>query len=52
MNFSFFCKQCGGHLRKGDHRECKKLLKAAERTKAPKTSSESSQKFLAKLGDK
>jgi len=51
MRFSFFCKHCGKHLRQGDHRECKKILRTEERKSREKLS-ESSQKFLAKTGER
>ena len=27
MKLSFFCKHCGLHIKHGDHRECKKILR-------------------------
>lgn len=27
MNVSFYCKHCGGYLRKGNHSECKRILR-------------------------
>lgn len=54
MNFSFFCKHCGKHLRQGNHSRCKQILRAqrsADRKPATSTASEHSQKFLAKTGE-
>lgn len=30
MKTSFFCNHCGEHLRRGDHRECKRILRREE----------------------
>ena len=37
MNISFYCKHCGKYLRRGNHTECKRILRekrAAEQTEA------------------
>lgn len=54
MRFSFFCQHCGKHLRKGNHAKCKVILKQQREENAhtvAKTSSESSQRYLAKTGE-
>lgn len=30
MKVSFLCRHCGVHLRKGDHRACKRILRAQD----------------------
>ena len=34
MNVSFYCKHCGKYLRKGNHSECKRILREQRDEKA------------------
>lgn len=63
MKLSFYCKHCGLHNKKADHRECKKILRrqhaaeaerlaTAARTQAQYARDKTGQaEFLAKLDE-
>lgn len=52
MKLSFFCQNCGGHLRHGDHSACKRILRKQKTRPREKTLRDSSVEYLAKTGKK